>query len=361
MARFGLQAVRSVDGSSRPLPNDRDARAVRRHRRPLHAAAGLEGHGVVRHDAVRHRPRRGLAAGTRRVTEHRAGAGVAPAGARRRHRDGRAGGERGRAAARPRSAVRRDAAAAAAHCRASPARPLPPPAGALPLRARRVQGGLDPVRAGAVANRRAATDTPVLHLAGSYGGAGVRGGALGGRGRRPGRSCCSCSPSSFDARARRTGRTSAGRTATCPTRPPPTTPTPSSGRWSASRPASATPSSSATSCRPPRWSAQRQHGRRRHQRRRAGPAPALPPPRPALEPVRHAGEGAVPLLRVHPARRRRTRNVRLPRRPRRAEAVFRAEGAGAPCATRPFNAGCPADIQTHAPAAPSRHFSSPVR
>jgi phytoene dehydrogenase-like protein len=71
--------------------------------------------------------------------------------------------------------------------------------------------------------------------------------------------------------------------------------------------------------RPPRHVAsrprgsQRQHGRRRHQRRRPGPAPALLPARAALEPVRHAGGRPLPLLRIHAAGRRRARHVRLPR------------------------------------------------
>ena len=73
--------------------------------------------------------------------------------------------------------------------------------------------------------------------------------------------------------------------------------------------------------------------RRHHRRRRPLPAAVHPPRRPP-EPLHHAQPPHPDLLRLHPARRRRPRHVRLPRRGHGAETAAEVRGVAAALTAR---------------------------
>ena len=171
---------------------------------------------------------------------------------------------------------------------------------------------------------------PRRHARGDRGGRARR---RGGRAAGAARSCSSPSTRCSTRRARRRGGTPPGPTATCRTASRGTRPPPSRRRSSASRRGSASSSSRARSRGPAALERDDANlvggdvGGGENSLRQTLFRPVA-----RAVPVVDAGARPVPLLGVHPAGRRRSRDVRLARRPRRA-------ARGVPLRRRRLSAG----------------------
>ena len=309
MARFGLPALLPATALARLAFREPAARAL---------FAGMAAHSMLRLGqplSASFGLVLGLLAHAVGWPMARGGSGRSPPRSRRRR--GRSAWRSRRAAgstslARPAAGARRPArphAAPGARGRRRPAAGrLPAPARGLPLRAGRVQGRLGARR-----------PDPVARPARPRGPAPCTSAGRCARSRRPrtrstaaasriARSCSSSSRRSPTRRGRPRASTSPGRTATCRT----------ARRCDATAAIEAQVERFAPGFRDlilarSRTGRRRDGGvrrelrRRRHQRRRPGRAPAPVPAGRPLEPVHDAGPGAVPVLVVHAAGRRRPR------------------------------------------------------
>ena len=311
LGRFGLDALRSA-GRPRDARVQRrtDTSAVRRHRRAQHAAARQPADRGRRPDARGDVSRRGLADSSRRRPEHHDLAGETPAIA------GRRGCHRTKVAALDKLPT-----AKAVLCDLSPrplleiaghllAAPLPPEAGAVPLRRGCLQSGLGALSAPIPWASRACRRAGTLHLGATRAADCALGGCSLGRGRPPiVPLCCSVSRPFSTPAARRPGSASPGHIATCPANPPPICWTASSGRSSAS------PRAFATCARAVGPHTGRHRGRKRQSRRRRHrgwsyrPAAVLYPSHQAH--VFNTGERPVHVFGGHAPRHGRAWDVRV--------------------------------------------------
>ena len=199
-----------------PVPDHRGAGPVRRGRRARHDAAHRAADRRRRPHAYRPGPRGGLAGGRRRQRPDHRRHGRRGRRGRRGHRDRAVGAVARRAAPGPGRPARRRAAGPALDRRRPAAAPLPGRPPPVPVRRRRVQGRLRPVRPGAVGERGVPPGrdaAPRRDVRGDRGGRGAgRRRAAPGRAVRPGHPAGRGRP---DPGARGTA-TRSGPTATCP-------------------------------------------------------------------------------------------------------------------------------------------------